>query len=59
MMYRGDRRASNILIKQNQEFQKGDTEKNTLQLCRLTEDLRKELLAGNIDMLAGLGKAGS
>ena len=52
MMYTGKtRRASNILIKQNQNFKKGDTEENTLQLCRLTEDLRKELLAGNIDYL--------
>lgn len=55
MVYTGKtRKASEILVKQNQKFKKGDTEENTLQLCRLTEDLRRELLAGNIDHL---GKA--
>lgn len=55
MMYTGKtRKASKILVKQNQNFEKGNTEENTLQLCKLTKDLRRELLAGNVDFV---GKA--
>ena len=48
------RSASEILERQKENTGKGAGEANQLEMCRLTEDLRRKLLAGNIDSVGDI-----